>query len=80
MGAGSRRHILVRKPIAEIIASLHPVTYLFWWVHDAVMLIGYVRVLKSDGSQTSQPRRDGLLAAGVDVRTPGRDQPRSTIT
>lgn len=30
------------------------------------MLIGYVRVSKSDGSQTSEPQRDALLAAGVD--------------
>ena len=33
------------------------------------MLIGYVRVSKSDGSQTLAPQRDALLAAGVD---PGR--------
>ncbi len=30
------------------------------------MLIGYVRVSKSDGSQTLSPQRDALLAAGVD--------------
>ena len=30
------------------------------------MLIGYVRVSKSDGSQTLEPQRDALLAAGVD--------------
>lgn len=30
------------------------------------MLVGYVRVSKSDGSQTSEPQRDALLAAGVD--------------
>ena len=30
------------------------------------MLIGYVRVSKSDGSQTSELQRDALLAAGVD--------------
>jgi DNA invertase Pin-like site-specific DNA recombinase len=30
------------------------------------MLIGYVRVSKSDGSQTLAPQRDALLAAGVD--------------
>ena len=29
------------------------------------MLIGYVRVSKSDGSQTLEPQRDALLAAGV---------------
>jgi len=29
------------------------------------MLIGYVRVSKSDGSQTLAPQRDALLAAGV---------------
>ena len=29
------------------------------------MLIGYMRVSKSDGSQTTDPQRDALLAAGV---------------
>jgi hypothetical protein len=29
------------------------------------MLIGYVRVSKSDGSQTLAPQRDALLASGV---------------
>jgi DNA invertase Pin-like site-specific DNA recombinase len=32
----------------------------------APMLIGYVRVSKSDGSQTLAPQRDVLLASGVD--------------
>jgi hypothetical protein len=32
----------------------------------AAMLIGYVRVSKSDGSQTLAPQRDAMLAAGVD--------------
>ena len=31
------------------------------------MLIGYVRVSKSDGSQTLAPQRDAMLAAGVDA-------------
>jgi DNA invertase Pin-like site-specific DNA recombinase len=31
------------------------------------MLIGYVRVSKSDGTQTLVPQRDALLAAGVDA-------------
>ena len=30
------------------------------------MLVGYVRVSKSDGSQTLEPQRDALMAAGVD--------------
>ena len=30
------------------------------------MLIGYVRVSKSDGTQTLAPQRDALLTAGVD--------------
>jgi DNA invertase Pin-like site-specific DNA recombinase len=30
------------------------------------MLIGYIRVSKSDGSQTLAPQRDALLAAGVE--------------
>ncbi len=30
------------------------------------MLIGYVRVSKSDGSQTLDPQRDALAAAGID--------------
>jgi len=29
------------------------------------MLIGYVRVSKSDGSQTLAPQRDAMLQAGV---------------
>lgn len=29
------------------------------------MLIGYLRVSKSDGTQTTEPQRDALLAAGV---------------
>ena len=32
----------------------------------ASMLIGYVRVSKSEGSQTLEPQRDALLAAGVE--------------
>lgn len=32
------------------------------------MLIGYMRVSKSDGSQTTDPQRDALLAAGVAAR------------
>ena len=30
------------------------------------MLIGYVRVSKSDGTQTVAPQRDAMLAAGID--------------
>lgn len=30
------------------------------------MLVGYMRVSKSDGSQTTNPQRDALLDAGVD--------------
>lgn len=30
------------------------------------MLVGYVRVSKADGSQTTDPQRDALIAAGVD--------------
>jgi DNA invertase Pin-like site-specific DNA recombinase len=32
----------------------------------ATMLIGYVRVSKSDGTQTLAPQRDAMLVAGVD--------------
>lgn len=32
-----------------------------------MMLIGYVRVSKADGSQTLAPQRDALLAGGVDA-------------
>ena len=32
----------------------------------AAMLIGYIRVSKSDGTQTLAPQREALLAAGVD--------------
>lgn len=30
------------------------------------MLIGYIRVSKSDGTQTLEPQRDALLAVGID--------------
>ena len=30
------------------------------------MLVGYVRVSKADGSQTTDLQRDALIAAGVD--------------
>jgi DNA invertase Pin-like site-specific DNA recombinase len=30
------------------------------------MLVGYIRVSKNDGSQTLEPQRDALMAAGVD--------------
>ena len=30
------------------------------------MLVGYARVSKADGSQTTDPQRDALMAAGVD--------------
>ena len=30
------------------------------------MLVGYVRVSKSDGSQTLAPQRDAMTAAGLD--------------
>ena len=30
------------------------------------MLIGYMRVSKTEGSQTTDPQRDALLAAGVE--------------
>jgi len=31
------------------------------------MLVGYMRVSKADGSQTTDPQRDALLEAGVDA-------------
>jgi len=30
------------------------------------MLVGYMRVSKADGSQTTDPQRDALVEAGVD--------------
>jgi DNA invertase Pin-like site-specific DNA recombinase len=30
------------------------------------MLVGYMRVSKTDGTQTTDPQRDALLAAGVE--------------
>ena len=44
------------------------------------MLIGYVRVSKSDGSQTLLPQRDALLAAGVEPERIYEDlQPGNTL-
>jgi len=42
---------------------LHPAGNLSW--RGERVLIGYVRVSKSDGTQTLAPQRDVLLAAGV---------------
>jgi DNA invertase Pin-like site-specific DNA recombinase len=42
------------------------VSFIFPEAPDAAMLIGYVRVSKSDGTQTLAPQRDAMLAAGVD--------------
>ena len=33
------------------------------------MFVGYMRVSKADGSQTTDPQRDGLVEAGVDGGT-----------
>src|SRR6478752_9463954 len=38
------------------------------------MLIGYMRVSKADGSQTTDPQRDALLEAGVDEGQLYRDR------
>lgn len=50
------------------------------------MLIGYVRVSKSDGSQTTDPQRDALIASGVNPeqiyedRTSGNKDDRPGLT
>ena len=41
-------------------------SFIFPVASGAAMLIGYVRVSKSDGTQTLAPQRDAMLAAGVD--------------
>jgi DNA invertase Pin-like site-specific DNA recombinase len=33
---------------------------------ENIMLVGYIRVSKSDGSQTLSPQRDAMIAAGVE--------------
>ena len=38
------------------------------------MLIGYMRVSKADGSQTTDPQRDALLEAGVDAEALYQDR------
>ena len=53
-----------RKPVAKINDTLQGVRSLF--LRGAAVLIGYIRVSKSDGTQTLTPQRDALLAAGVD--------------
>jgi DNA invertase Pin-like site-specific DNA recombinase len=55
--------MITRNLVAEIITRLHPAADLFW--RSGHVLIGYVRVSKSDGTQTLEPQRDVLLAAGV---------------
>ncbi|MGV8973326.1 MAG: recombinase family protein [Rhodoglobus sp.] len=50
------------------------------------MLVGYMRVSKADGSQTTDPQRDALLAAGLDHerlyedRSSGRRDDRPGLT
>jgi DNA invertase Pin-like site-specific DNA recombinase len=34
---------------------------------ENIMLIGYIRVSKNDGSQTLLPQRDAMIAAGVEL-------------
>ena len=55
-----------RKLIEKIKAILYPCHYLFLHYLLITMLVGYIRVSKSDGSQTLEPQRDALLAAGVE--------------
>jgi DNA invertase Pin-like site-specific DNA recombinase len=40
----------------------------------AIMFIGYMRVSKSDGSQSTSLQRDALVAAGVDPEYLYEDQ------
>lgn len=57
-------HLGTRKAVAKINDTLQGMRSLF--LRGAVVLIGYMRVSKSDGTQTLSPQRDALLAAGVD--------------
>jgi DNA invertase Pin-like site-specific DNA recombinase len=41
------------------------------------VLIGYMRVSKADGSQSTNLQRDALIAAGVTLRTFTRIWPRA---
>jgi DNA invertase Pin-like site-specific DNA recombinase len=43
-------------------------------------LIGYMRVSKADGSQTTDPQRDALLAAGVDSELMYEDMASGKLT
>jgi len=40
-------------------------TFIFSCTLKVIMLVGYVRVSKNDGSQTLAPQRDAMIAAGV---------------
>ena len=54
--------------------DLSPVTHSAVLVTErSAMLIGYMRVSKADGSQTTDPQRDALLQAGVDEEQLYRD-------
>ena len=41
-------------------------TFIFSCTLKVIMLVGYVRVSKNDGSQTLAPQRDAMMAAGVE--------------
>lgn len=41
-------------------------TFIFSCTLKVIMLVGYVRVSKNDGSQTLAPQRDAMIAAGVE--------------
>lgn len=60
------RRKTTRKPIEKIKAILYLCLYLFLHYFLIIMLVGYIRVSKSDGSQTLEPQRDALLDAGVE--------------
>lgn len=57
--------LTTRKAIKKINTRLLVWFYVFWW-GDYKMFIGYVRVSKSDGSQSLDLQSDALFSAGVD--------------
>ncbi len=56
----------MRKAVAETSARMQGGNRLSLRANLPPMLIGYVRVSKADGTQTLEPQRDALLAAGID--------------
>ena len=42
------------------------ISFIFSYTSKNIMFVGYIRVSKTDGSQTLSPQRDAMIAAGIE--------------